>query len=112
MPEAKKQSSFFGKIPKTKLLTPGGMIATFLCLTIDLLDYLLDFIGILLWRGLHYEIINWPIKTFGDIFVAIFVPLLIGIPISSSLLPFLIEIIPVVGTLVPSWVINIIARIL
>ncbi len=112
MPEAKKQSRFFQKIPKTKLLTPGGMIVMFLAITLDLLDYLLDFIGVLIWKGLHYEVINWPIKTFGDVFFAVFSPLLLGISVLTSVLPLLLEMIPVVGTLIPSWLINVIRMIL
>jgi hypothetical protein len=112
MQQKTKQSRFFQKIPKTKLLTPGGMIVLFLALTLDFLDYLLDLIGFLVWRGLHYEIINWPLKLFLDLLFGVFSSMLLGVSILNSVLPFLIEQIPVIGTLMPSWVINIIRMIL
>jgi hypothetical protein len=106
MPEKKSPSPFFRKIPKRALLTPAGMICLVLAVTIELFDYLLDTICFFLFKGMAYEVVTGPIKTFIDFFYAVFSALLLGVPILSNLLPFLIERIPVLGTILPAWVLR------
>lgn len=105
MQKEKKSSPFFKKIPKTALLTPGGMICLFVALIIEFLDYLFDIFGYFLFGGAS-EVISGPIKTIIDLFYAFLSAFLLGIPLWSNLLPFLIERIPLVGTILPTWVIR------
>ncbi len=106
MSEQKKPSLFFRKIPKTALLTPGGMICLVLAITIELFDYLLDGFCFLLFHGMSYEVFTGPIKAFIDFLYAVFSAFLLGIPAWSNLVPFLIERIPVLGTFLPSWILR------
>ncbi|GEM_PF-6295177 len=106
MAEEKGESRFFRKIPLKNLLTPPGMICLFLAVTIELFDYLLDTIGFFLFGGLAHELVTGPLRTFIDFLYGLLSAGLLGVPILSNLLPFLIERIPILGTFLPTWVLR------
>ena len=106
MPVAPKtQSRFFTKVPKTALLEPGGMIGVLLACFIEISDWFLDLFHLI--RPGQWEVVVFPLKTYIDLVFAIFSAFLFGIPISSNILPFLIERIPFLSTILPTWILRI-----
>jgi len=103
--ESKAQSKFFTKIPKTNLLGPGGMIGVFLAVFVETSDWFLDLFHLM--RPGQWEAAVFPLKTFIDLVYAIFSAFLFGVPISSNIVPFLIERIPILSTILPTWVLRI-----
>jgi len=104
MPETKKRGRFFQKIPKEALTSPGGMVCVFLAIFLEILDWILDafhFVYPFKWEAA----VALP-KAILDFIFAIFSALLLGVSVRSNLLPFLIERIPFLGTILPTWIIR------
>jgi len=88
----KKKSGWFQKIPSDILFSPVGLILIFLAITIEVIDALIPVPFISQIWGLPLEII--------------FIILLIStthVSLKSCLIPFIIERIPIVSSILPTW---------
>lgn len=83
------------KIPPGFLFSPAGMILFFLAIFFEILDLIIP------GGSLTLEIIF-------DAILIIFLSFFAGLPFSSLFLSFLIERIPVISDLVPTWIFKII----
>jgi hypothetical protein len=89
----KKKGRFFRKIPKEFLFSPGGVILVLLAVIIEIIDILIP------GGSLTIEIIP-------DAIFAIFLSVIAKVPLTSSIIPFLIERIPVISDILPTWLIR------
>jgi len=89
-----KKKGWFQKIPKDILLSPGGMVLIFFALIIEIIDWIpLPIID---------QIIELPLEIF-------FIVLLVVITktsFKSLLIPFIIERIPIISDILPTWLIR------
>ena len=90
----KKKGGWFQKIPAEILLSPGGMILIFFALIIEIVDWI---------PGLGIDLI-WEVPL--DISFMILLSIIAKIPLKSLIIPFVIECIPIVNDIVPTWVIR------
>ncbi len=88
------KKKWFSKIPTDVLLSPGGMVLIFFALLMETLDLIpIPFVD-QLWE--------LPLEL-------IFIFLLIKIakvPLKTAIIPFLIERIPIISDILPTWVIR------
>ena len=93
-PVPKKKGGWFQKIPTDILLSPGGMVLIFFALIIEIIDWIpLPIID---------QIIELPLEIF-------FIVLLVVITktsFKSLLIPFIIERIPIISDILPTWLIR------
>jgi hypothetical protein len=108
MPETKKQSRFSQKVPEEAFTSPGEMVCLFIACFIESLDWIFDF-GHLIYLGSWETVVAFP-KVVLDLAFALMSAFLLGISPWSNLLPFLIERIPFLSTISPTWVIRILIR--
>lgn len=104
--EQKKRGGFFQRIPKETLLTPAGMVGVMLACLLEVSDWMLDYFHVL-YPG-KWEILVMPIKTSVDLIFGLFLSLMTRTSVKSNILPFLIERLPFIGTILPTWVLRII----
>ena len=90
----KKKGGWFQKIPPEILFSPGGMVLVFLALIIEIID----------WIQLPVIDLTWELPL--DIFFIILLSIIAKTPFKSLIIPFVIECIPVVNDIVPTWVIR------
>jgi len=90
----KKRGGWFKKIPRDVLLSPGGIVLIFIALIIEIIDLIpLPFLD---------QLIELPLEL-------VFIVLLLTIakvPFKSLIIPFIIERIPLVSDLLPTWLIR------
>jgi len=91
---AKKKGGWFQKIPTDVLLSPGGMILIFFAVIMEIVDLIPLPIIDQLWE-LPFEIV-----------FVILLTVLAKVPLKASVIPFLIERIPMVSDILPTWVIR------
>jgi hypothetical protein len=84
---------FFAKIPKEKLLSPAGMVLFILAALIEGLDLVLP------GGSVTIEIIP-------DLLMAVLMYFLLDVPLESTILPFLIERIPFISDILPTWILK------
>lgn len=101
----KKESKFFAKIPKEALLGPAGIFCVPLAILLEILDWIFDFFH-MIYPG-SWETIAGPVKTFLDLSYGIFSAHTLQIPLLSNVWPFLIERVPFLSTILPTWVLRI-----
>jgi len=90
----KKKAGWFQKIPSNILLSPGGIILLFIAIIMEIVDLIpIPFID-QLWE-LPFEIIFIVLLT-----------LIAKVPIKASVIPFIIERIPIINDILPTWVIR------
>jgi len=93
----KKKKGWFHKIPADVLLSPAGMVLIFLALIIEIIDWIpLPLID---------QIIELPLEI---IFIFL-LTILANVPLKASVIPFIIERIPIINDLLPTWLIRMIA---
>jgi hypothetical protein len=91
---APAKKSRFSKIPKEVLLSPGGMVLISFALFMELLDLIpIPFLD-QLWE--------LPLEL---IFIFLLV-IIAKVPIKSCLIPFIIERIPAINDLLPTWILR------
>ncbi len=95
--KVKKKGKWFGKIPTNVLLSPGGMVLIFFALIMEILDIIPIPFADQLWE-LPLELIFIVLLT-----------IIAKVPLKTSIIPFLIERIPIVSDILPTWVIRMIA---
>lgn len=89
----KKKGKFFQKIPKELLFSPAGVILVFLAVIFEISDLFIP------GGSLTIEIIP-------DLLFAFFLSLLAKVPFTSSIVPILIERIPIISDILPTWLIR------
>jgi len=91
---AKKKSGWFKKIPADVLLSPAGMVLIFFAIIMEIVDLIpLPFVD-QLWE-LPFEIV-----------FVILLTVLAKVPIKTSIIPLLVERIPIISDILPTWVIR------
>jgi len=93
--EVKKKSGWFSKIPADILMSPGGIILIFVAATIEIID--------LIPIPVLDQIIELPLELF---FMAMLV-FIAKVPIKGLVIPFIIERIPLINDVLPTWLIRI-----
>jgi len=90
----KKKGGWFQKVPKDILLSPGGVILVFLALLIEIID----------WIPLPVadQVIEIPL----EIIFLVFYIIIVKPDIKSLVIPFVIERIPVLSDILPTWLIK------
>ena len=93
-PIVKKKGGWFQKIPTDILLSPGGMVLIFFALIIEIIDWIpIPFID---------QIIELPL----EILFIIFFVVITKASFKSLIIPFIIERIPVLSDILPTWLIK------
>jgi hypothetical protein len=92
--EIKKKSGWFQKIPRDVLMSPGGVILVMLAFLIEIGDLIPIPIFDQLWE-LPLEIV------FMVLLVVIAKP-----PLKTLIIPFIIERIPILSDIIPSWLLK------
>ena len=92
-----KKGGWFKKIPADVILSPGGIVLIFFALVIEIID-LIPLPGI-------DQIWELPL----EIIFIILLGIIAKVPLKTSLIPFLIERIPVISDILPTWVIRMLA---
>ncbi len=94
---APKKGGWFKKIPADVLLSPGGMVLIFFALVMELIDLIpIPFIDQL-----------WELPL--EIIFVVLLGVIAKVPLKTSVIPFLIERIPVISDILPTWVIRLLA---
>ena len=103
MPEEKqtikvpdKKGGWFQKIPTDILLSPGGMVLIFFALIMETIDFFVQVPVI-------EEIIMLPL----NIIFCFFLVAIAKLPVKSLVIPFFIERIPFISSILPTWLIRI-----
>ncbi len=91
-----KRGKWFRRIPKEILLSPGGVILFFFALFMEIIDW----IPIPLLDSFIWELIL-------EVVFCIFLAIVAKIPFKSMVIPIIIERIPVVSDILPTWFIRI-----
>jgi hypothetical protein len=92
----KKKKGWFQKIPTRVLFSPAGVILVFFAMVMEVIDWI-PLPGIdQLWE-LPLELLFIGLLT-----------VLAKVPIKTSVLPFLVERIPMLSDVLPTWVIRMI----
>lgn len=92
-----KKGGWFKKIPAGVILSPGGMILVFFAVIMEILD--------LIPIPLFDQIWELPL----EIIFIVLLGIIAKVPLKTSLIPFLIERIPVINDILPTWVIRMLA---
>lgn len=82
-----------GKVPKDMLFTPGGLILVFFAIGMEILDLIIPMSGI---DSLFIELIP-------EIIFCFFLKVIAGFSFSGMIIPLLIERIPLISDIVPTW---------
>jgi hypothetical protein len=94
----KKKGGWFQKIPTEILLSPGGVILIFFALIIEIID----------WIPLPVVDQIWELPL--EIgFIVLLVIIVKDISWKSLVIPFIIERIPIISDIVPTWLIKMFA---
>ena len=90
----KKKGGWFQRVPKDILLSPGGVILIFLALLTEIID----------WIPLPIadQIIEIPL----EIIFLVFYIVIVKPDIKSLVIPFVIERIPILSDILPTWLIK------
>jgi Fe2+ transport system protein B len=93
---SKKKRSRFKKIPKEFLSTPGGVLLIFTALIMELLD-------LIPIPPPFDQIIEIPL----EMFFMVLLKFVVGMPVKSMIIPFIVERVPGLGDFLPTWIIRI-----
>ena len=89
----KKFGKRLSKIPGNILLSPGGMVLIVFALVMEASDILIP------GGALTFEIIP-------ELILIVMLLVIAKVPLTSTLLPFIVERIPILSDIAPSWVIR------
>lgn len=92
----KKKKSWFQKIPKDVLLSPAGVVLVFFAIIIEIIDLIPIPVLDQIWE-LPLEILFIFCLT-----------ILAKVPLKASIIPFIIERIPLINDILPTWLIRMI----
>ena len=88
-----KKKGWFSKIPKGFLFSPGGVILVFFAIFMEISDIFIP------GGALTIEIIP-------ELFFMFLLTLIAKVPLKSSVIPLLIERIPIISDILPTWLIR------
>ncbi len=91
--KAKKKGRFFNRIPKDFLISPPGVVLVVIAIVFEIVDLFIP------GGSLTLEIIP-------DVIFAVLLSIFAKVPLTSSIIPFVIERIPVISDILPTWVIR------
>jgi len=87
---------WFRKIPKDILLSPGGVILIFFALLMEIVDLLIP----------AHLLDSLVIELMLEIPFCLMLSIIAKIPFTSQIIPLLIERIPVISDVIPTWFIR------
>lgn len=90
----KKKGGWFKKIPTDIILSPAGMILIFFAIIMEIVDLIPLPVVDQLWE-LPFEIV-----------FVILLTVLAKVPLKASVIPLLVERIPLISDILPTWVIR------
>lgn len=90
---APKKGGWSKKIPPNVLLSPGGMILIFFAIFMEILDIFIP------GGALTIEIIP-------EIIFIVLLAIIAKVPLKASIIPLLIERIPLISDILPTWVLR------
>lgn len=96
----KRKGGFFQKIPEGFLFSPGGVILVFTAIAFEISDFLIPD-----WL-IASILISSIIEIIPDLIFAFLLYVIAGISFKASIIPFLIERIPIINEILPTWVIR------
>ena len=91
-PKKKGSRKWFGKIPKDMILSPGGMVLLFAAIIIEVVDLLIPPTGI-----------DLLIELIPELIFAVLLTTIAGVPFTAQIIPILIEKIPIISDIVPTF---------
>lgn len=91
-----KKSDWFRKVPKEVLASPGGIILLFVIVISEIFDLLIP------GGSLTLELIP-------EIFICFLLSIVAKMPFKSLIIPLLIERIPILSDILPTWLIKLIS---
>lgn len=94
VPVPKKKGGWFQKIPTDVLLSPAGMILIFFAIIMEIVDLIPLPVVDQIWE-LPFEIV-----------FVILLTVLAKVPLKASVIPLLVERIPLISDILPTWVIR------
>jgi len=94
--EVKKKKSWFQRIPRSVLFSPTGIVLVFFAILIEIIDLI------------PIPIIDqiWELPL--EIAFIFFLTVLAKVPLRASVIPFIIERIPMINDFLPTWLIKMI----
>ena len=91
----KLPGKWFRRIPKEILLSPGGIVLIFVALIMEIIDWIpLPGLDCLTWEMIL------------EIIFCGFLAIIAKLPFQSMIIPFIIERLPVVSDILPTWLIR------
>jgi hypothetical protein len=93
-PTPKKKGGWFQKIPKDILFSPAGVVLILFAIFMEIFD----------WIPIPFFDQIWELPL--EIVFIILLALLAKVPLKASITPFIIERIPLISDLLPTWVIR------
>lgn len=93
--KGKKPGKWFQKIPQEILLSPGGIILIFFAVGMEIIDLI---------PGLGVDTMTWELAL--EVIFMILLSVIAQIPFQGMLIPFIIERIPGISDVLPSWLIR------
>jgi hypothetical protein len=93
----KKGGKRLSKIPSEILFSPGGMVLLFFALVMEAIDFLIPIPGAC-----------WTIELLIELFFILLLVIIAKTPFKSLIIPFIIERVPGISDIVPTWVIRMI----
>jgi hypothetical protein len=92
---SKKKGGWFQKIPKDVLLSPGGIILVFFAIAMEAIDFFVP------WPLIE-EVIMLPL----NLFFCLLLVIIAKVPIKSIVIPFLIERLPIISSVLPTFLLR------
>ena len=83
---------WFGKIPKEMILSPGGIILLFAAIIIEVVDLIIPPCG--------FDLL---IELIPELIFSVMLTAIAGVPFTAQIIPILIEKIPVISDIVPTF---------
>ena len=93
--KGKKPGKWFQKIPRDILLSPGGMVLLFFALGMEIIDLI---------PGLGADTMTWELLL--EVIFMILLAIVAKFPLQSMIIPFIIERIPGISDVIPSWILK------
>jgi hypothetical protein len=90
----RKNKGFFARVPKEILTTPGGVVLVIFAIIMEAFDLI------------PVPFVDQIWETFLEIIYALLFKIITGLSFSSLIIPFLIERIPFLSDILPTWLLR------
>jgi hypothetical protein len=97
------KKKLFGKISPKKMFSPAGIVIFILSIIVEFIKFIID---------IFLPGSSSIVGLIPDIFIAVLSCVLLDTPIIETLIPFIIERIPIISDILPSWVIYFLLKML